>query len=140
RGRHQKRPRDAGATGRTKLGNMERITRGIPICVVVAFLLLGVGACTSHYAPKPRGFFRIELPEKAYHPLSSSCPFVFAMPVYATMGPDRSTDALPCWADILFDQFNARIHLSYFQIDDTSHFNELVEDARTFAFKHTIKA
>lgn len=120
---------------------MDRIGRAVPIFIVIVLSITGFPGCTAHYTPKPRGFFRIDLPEKAYQPLSlSSCPFVFDLPVYAVMEPDRSIDAQPCWADILFEQFNARIHLSYLPIDDDTPLDELVEDARTFAFKHTIKA
>lgn|SRR5690606_12964503 len=109
--------------------------------IVLLFgLLLTIGGCGQHYAPKPRGYFRIEFPDKDYQPFSTGCPYVFDMPAYATMEPDRSADAQPCWTDIRFEQFNARIHLSYIRIDGREHFNELVEDARTFAFKHTVKA
>lgn len=103
-------------------------------------ILTCIYSCTSHYSPKPRGYFRIEFPEKEYQPLSSSCPFIFSMPTYASMEPDGSADAQSCWTDIWFKEFNARIHLSYIPIENRAHFNELVEDARTFAFKHTIKA
>src|SRR3546814_16894314 len=54
--------------------------------------------------------------------------------------PDRSADAQPCWADVHFPQFNARIHLSYMPVSGPDNFNELVEDARTFAFNHTVRA
>lgn len=119
---------------------MERIKLFVLVLMAVTLATLSISSCTSHYSPKPRGYFRIELPEKAYTPLSLSCPFVFDLPTYATIEPDRSADAQPCWANILFEQFNARIHLSYIPVDGTDHFNALVEDARTFAFKHTIKA
>ena len=56
------------------------------------------------------------------------------------MESDRSRDAQPCWMDINFPQFNARIHLSYMPIHSPERFNELVEDARTFAFNHTVRA
>jgi gliding motility-associated lipoprotein GldD len=39
-----------------------------------------------------------------------------------------------------FPQFNGTLHLSYESITSQKVFNELTEDARTFAFKHTVKA
>jgi gliding motility-associated lipoprotein GldD len=36
--------------------------------------------------------------------------------------------------------FNGRIHISYQSFSTREQFNQLVEDARTFAFKHTVKA
>lgn len=104
------------------------------------FLACFAGGCKQPYSPKPRGYFRIVLPEKVYHTFSSDCPYVFDVPAYARMEPDRSADARPCWVDIHFPQFNARIHLSYMPISGRDNFNELVEDARTFAFNHTVRA
>ncbi len=49
-------------------------------------------------------------------------------------------DAKPCWLDIAYPEFNGRIHLSYQAVSSRQQFNRLVEDARTFAFKHTVKA
>src|SRR5690606_2985900 len=91
-------------------------------------------------SPKPRGYFRIEFPEKTYHTFAPGCPFTVRIPTYAMMEPDRSADARPCWMDLSFPQFNARIHLSYMPVTGPDNFNELVEDARTFAFNHTVKA
>lgn len=39
-----------------------------------------------------------------------------------------------------FPQFNGTLHLSYETITSKKVFDELVEDARKFAFKHTVKA
>lgn len=115
-----------------------RIIRYIVLCVA---LVAPIGwGCTSHYSPKPRGYHRIIFPEKAYQNLSVSCPYTFSFPVYAAMEPDRSADAQPCWMDVHFPTFNARIHLSYLPVRGRDNFNELVEDARTFAFNHTVKA
>jgi len=108
--------------------------------VVGTLIASGGWACTSHYSPKPRGYHRIVFPEKAYHRYSADCPYTFDIPVYAAMEPDRSSDAQPCWMDIRFPQFNARIHLSYMPVLNRENFNELVEDARTFAFNHTVRA
>ncbi len=104
------------------------------------FVVCCLCSCQQHYAPKPRGYFRIEFPDKQYQPIAAGCPYTFDIPVYAEMVPDRSADAQPCWADIHFPQFNARIHLSYMPVSSQANFNELVEDARTFAFNHTVKA
>src|SRR5690606_15188247 len=87
-----------------------------------------------------RGYFRIVFPDKEYHTFSADCPYTFDIPAYAQMESDRSADAQPCWMDVHFPQFNARIHLSYVPISGRDNFNELVEDARTFAFNHTVRA
>lgn len=115
------------------------ISRGIIIVIYV--LILGLfSSCGRDYAPKPRGFFRIKFPAKKYQTFKGTCRFQFDYPTYASIEPDTNESAKPCWFDVVFSPYNARIHLSYYPIASQKVFNELVEDARTFAFKHTVKA
>lgn len=102
-------------------------------------LILCIG-CQENYTPKPRGYFRIEYPEKAYHQIETGCPFLFEIPDYSQMSLDKENGAKECWINIDFQSFNARLHLSYLPITAQSSLNQLTEDARTFAFKHTTKA
>lgn len=98
-------------------------------------------ACGNHdYSPKPRGYFRIEFPQKAYQPYVSGAPFTFQYPKYATVEPDKKPDAKPYWLNVQFKQFNGTLHLSYEHIQSKKEFNELVEDAHKLSFKHTVKA
>ena len=103
-------------------------------------MIISLFACTSNYTPKPRGYFRIELPKKIYQTYKGYCPYTFDYPTYSTIVLDSSGVLKPCWLDILCPQFNGRIHLSYQAIASKRMFNELIEDTRTFAFKHTVKA
>ncbi len=104
------------------------------------FLALFLSSCRGDYSPKPRGYFKIDLPEKQYQTFSSECPYSFDYPVYASVLPDTKSDAMPCWLDVSYPQFNGKIHLSYQPVHSPQQFNQLIEDARTFAFKHTVKA
>jgi gliding motility-associated lipoprotein GldD len=99
-----------------------------------------ISSCGSDYSPKPRAYFKIDLPEKKYQNYSSDCLFSFEFPVYASVIPDKNKDAKPCWIDVYYPQFNGRVHLSYQSFSTRKQFDSLVEDARTFAFKHTVKA
>lgn len=107
------------------------------VILLIPLLVLNQG-CQKHYTPKPRGYFRIDLPEKQYLTYHSGCQFSFEYPVYASVMPDESKDAEPCWMNVRFEQFHATIHLSYKQIK--KNLPELTEDARSFVYKHTIKA
>ncbi|SKB75699.1 gliding motility lipoprotein GldD [Daejeonella lutea] len=111
--------------------------RGIYSFVIVFLFFL---SCSQDYSPKPRGYFNIKFPEKKYQSFTSDCPYSFEFPVYAKVIPDSKKDAKPCWLDVSYPDFNGRIHLSYQPVHSPSEFNQLVEDARTFAFKHTVKA
>jgi len=105
-------------------------------------LLTGLllSSCGGDYTPKPRAYFRIEFPEKKYQNYQSECPYRFEYPVYAEILADKRPDAKPCWIDVAYPQFNGRLHLSYQAISSRKQFDQLVEDAHTFAFKHTVKA
>jgi gliding motility-associated lipoprotein GldD len=106
--------------------------------VVICLLLLS--ACREDFTPRPRGYYRIEFPEKSYQHYQSGCSYTFDYPVYAGIEPDKDSNASPCWINVYYPAFNARIHLSYQPVTSQKMFNELVEDARTFAFKHVVKA
>ena len=108
--------------------------------VFLCFFCLFLVSCGSDYTPKPRGYFRIEFPQKKYQPYQSDCSYSFNYPVYANIIPDTQPNAKPCWIDVAYPQFNGRLHLSYYPVKSEKEFNSLVEDARTFAFKHTVKA
>jgi gliding motility-associated lipoprotein GldD len=107
---------------------------------ILAILLFAACSGNHDFSPKPRGYYRIIFPEKAYKPYTSNCPFTFQYPKYAVIEPDKNPDAKPCWLNMQFPQFNGTLHLSYEHIRSQKEFNELVEDAHKLTFKHTIKA
>ncbi len=90
------------------------------------------------YSPKPRGYFRIDMPKKEYVLYDSTCPFSFEYPRYAVMARDKHSKDEPCWLNIDFPKFKATIHLSYKKVDN--NIATYLEDARSFAVRHQIKA
>lgn len=106
--------------------------------VLLTSALLGIFlACTQQYSPKPRGYFRISFPEKEYQSYQGACSFTFDLPVYSRIETNQEN---PCWMDIVYPEFNARLHLSYLPIHSRGDLLEMVEDAHELAFKHTVKA
>jgi len=114
-------------------------------------VLLLIAACNGNhdYSPKPRGYFRVVFPEKAYQQYNSQYPFTFIYPKYAVIekdmnvAPERKDKKLTNMKYLLnmqFPQFNGTLHLSYESITSKKVFDELTEDARNFAFKHSVKA
>jgi len=111
----------------------------------ILFLLLLVSttvyfsSCNENYTPKPKGYFRIDLPEKEYKlydPLV--CPFSFEIPVYSRIEPYRDSTAQPCWKYLLFDRFNGQLFLSY--VNAEGKLNDYLEESRKLVYKHTVKA
>ncbi|PWS27719.1 gliding motility lipoprotein GldD [Pedobacter yonginense] len=104
-------------------------------------LLLILAACNNNdYSPKPKAYYRIEFPKKQYTSFNRPVPFSFEYPTYATIEQDKSRDAHKDWYNLHFKQFNGFLHLTYYDVSGKGEYDEMVEDARKLAFKHTIKA
>ncbi|MCA1756814.1 MAG: gliding motility lipoprotein GldD [Bacteroidales bacterium] len=104
---------------------------------ITIIVILVVSSCGDRGTPKPRGHFRIDLPEKGYTLFDSICPFTFEYPVYATVTSEPGlTD--PCWFNIEFAGYGGKIHLSYIEI--AGNLDLLTEDTHRLAYKHTVKA
>ncbi len=116
-----------------------RKIKHVLVWLPVLMLIAGYAAsCRRDYTPKPRGYFRIDLPEHAYRAYQSSCPFRFEYPVYAKIQADRDPGAEPCWFNIVYPQFRGQIHMSYKEVN--GNIDNLIEDARGLVYKHAIKA
>jgi len=108
------------------------------------FLVLALwvaGACQQAKVPKPKGYFRIDFPQHEYQPYSSlGCPFTFEYPNYAAIIIDSSITPQPCWLDIYYPEYHARVHLSYLPIKQSGQLENLLDEARKLAFSHSQKA
>ena len=107
--------------------------------LVYIFLFCLLASCSETPAPKPRGFFRIDMPEKKYTLFTdTSCPYRFETPQYSYVLPDTNRFAEPCWKYILYPKFGAQLYLTYKPLKN--NLAQMAEDSRGFAYKHTIKA
>lgn len=104
----------------------------------IPVLLFLFASCNETYTPKPRGYFRIDLPEHAYTSFDSTFPYSFEYPVYAILTPNPFSPDEPYWLNIDFPDHKGRIHLSYKKID--GNLVEYLEDSREFVMKHIPKA
>ena len=99
----------------------------------------------SDYTIKPRGYFKIDFPQKKYQKFDDpSYPYAFEYPVYGKVVKDSlffdEKAENPYWINIDFPQFNGRIHISYKAIGKNK-FDSLVNDAYTLSYKqHTYRA
>lgn len=99
---------------------------------------LGFSACEQDYTPKPRGYIRIDLPEKGFASLVTDCPYTFEFDTCAKFAPDLRADSDPCWFNLEYPQFKAKIYFSYKPIKD--NLVEYLEDSRELTNKHISKA
>jgi gliding motility-associated lipoprotein GldD len=109
----------------------------LTVLIVLVFACI---SCGGNYSPKPRGYFRIDLPAKEYHRLDMAYPYSFDLPVYSVFKPDTRALAEPFWADVEFPEFRGTLHLSYKPVGGRSDLVGYMEDARTFVHHHIPKA
>lgn len=107
-------------------------------CRIILLILFITGGCSNNYTPKPKGYYRIDLPGKKYQSLDTHCPFQFEYPVYGKALKDSNERAEPCWMNVVFSEYKSKIHLSYKPVKH--NVSGYIEDAHTLAYKHTIKA
>ena len=111
--------------------------------VFLSFSLIYI-SCNSDYTYKPRGYFKIELPGKAYRKFDQpGYPYTFEYPVYASIVKDTTffdVRADPWWINIDFPRFGGRIYISYKEVGKNK-LDSLVNDAFEMSYKqHTYKA
>ena len=106
--------------------------------LLVVFIVIVFSACKEPSVPRPRGFFRIELPEKVMRRDTLPCgpSFELARHLFIENFRERISDT--CWFNLYSPRYKARVHCTMFPVDD--NLNELIETAYQFAFKHEVKA
>jgi len=94
--------------------------------------------------PKPRGYFRVELPQHAYRIFDSTgFPFTFEYPVYGRITQDaglNKEENAPYWMNINFPDLDATIFLSYKPITAQEPLNGLIEQSFKLSQAHDIRA
>lgn len=117
---------------------MKKNNTYFPILIIALISMLVIASCKgkNNGTPKPKAYFRIDFPTKAYVPYESDCPFTFQYPEYSIIYPGKAPN--PCWVNIDFPSINATIFLTYKPVED--NLRSLTEDAREFAYQHTVKA
>ena len=124
---------------------------------LLIFLL--IVSCNSAYTPKPKGYFKIDFPERSYQVFDEpGFPYSFEYPTYATVAKNvEAEDNQPYWLNVEFKGFNGRVYLSYKSVNGYStykvkqgdgyrdslvknNFEKLRDEAFNLTYKHTIKA
>lgn len=129
--------RDAGRETRETL-----TMKSNRIISVLAALTLVVTAISCdrqpNPLPKPRGYFRIDLPEKAYTKVDTIERYSFECPEYAQITYDRYSPDEKNWVNVEMPQFKGSIHLTHKDVND--NLGDYLEDVHTMVTKHLQKA
>lgn len=106
--------------------------------IFILFILTTLFSCKETAIPRPRGYFRIDLPSASkYYNLSDSLPYTFKVNENTRFTMLKNNEN-PYWANLVYDDLGAIIHISYIPVKDNLY--ELLEDSRAFVFKHSSKA
>ncbi len=109
---------------------------------VLLILAAAAFSCTEVAVPKPRGYFRIDLPEKQYimsdHIPSPGLdlPFTFEYPSYGNLALSNNDNDEPGWFNIEFPRYNAKIYFTYKDIK--GDFDGLMEQTYKMNVKNHI--
>lgn len=104
-----------------------------------ALLMQSCGSDEDEVAtPKPRAYFRIDVPKKEYKHYSGDCPFSFDIPTYSNIKTDNDSQAEPCWLFLDFPSFKGRLHLTYKAIN--GNFDKYLEQTYDMTSRHQVKA
>ncbi|MEC7646238.1 MAG: gliding motility lipoprotein GldD [Bacteroidota bacterium] len=103
------------------------------ISIVVVLFFFGV-ACSDNYTPKPRAFFKFDLPAKEYNKIVVECNFSFEKPIYSILKKINQD----CFYNLNFFDYNGILHITYLPLKD--NLLEHIEESRTLAYKHDIMA
>lgn len=106
--------------------------------LLVALVWVG---CEKTYTPKPKGYNRLDLPQRSYVSLPDSLPYSFDISKYAEIYRDSSYIAERYWLDLYYPDIVANVQITYKSLNnDEELLKELVKDAYKLTSKHQIKA
>jgi gliding motility-associated lipoprotein GldD len=116
-------------------------TRKISLLTIISLNIFLTG-CKEVPVPKPKGYFRIDLPEKNYIPFNSTdkklniLPITFEYPSYGILTSEENSKTEDGWFNIEFPRYKAKIYLTYKEI--TNDFNDLMEQNYKMNIKNHI--
>ncbi len=105
---------------------------------LVLFFVIVASACEQNHSPKPRGYFRIDLPQREYLDFDTTFPYSFEYPDYISIQQDPHSPNEKYWINLVANDFDATLHLSYKVVD--GNLVSYLEDSYTLVTKHIPKA
>jgi len=112
--------------------------------LTIFLIILFTYSCNSDFTAKPRGYFKIGMPDKQYKVFNENgYPYSFEYPNYGSILKDsvffNEATENPWWINIDFPQFSGKIYISYKEIGKAS-LDKLINDAFNLTNKHSSKA
>lgn len=112
--------------------------RILGVCILA--LTSALSSCSDPVVPKPRGYFRITLPQPDYAPFAEKgVPFSFEHSTLSRVKADESPNADDRWYNIDYPSLNCKIHVTYLRLKSDQE-DMAYEDNHRLLFKHTVAA
>lgn len=118
---------------------MMRRFRKFFVCAASSLLVL-CGSCSDVVVPKPRGYFRITLPDHDYTRFCrTDAPFSFDHSTLSRVVTERKIGSNEEWLNIDYPSLNCKIHVTYLKLSKEQE-DMAYEDNHRLLFKHTVAA
>jgi gliding motility-associated lipoprotein GldD len=110
--------------------------------LILLLLVTWTPGCRKVSVPKPKGYFRIDLPKKEYkifdfsENLHKDLPFSFEYPGYGILSYQTENTREPGWLNIEFPFYKAKIYLTYKDINN--NFEGLMDQSYKMNVKNHI--
>ena len=116
--------------------------RKILKAIFLILIIVSVIGCKEVPVPKPKGFFRIDMPEREYTIFNSiknsedNLPFTFEYPAFGKLNFNEEFDNEKGWFNIEFPAYKASLYLTYKDINH--NFDDLMEQTYKMNVKNHI--
>lgn len=114
------------------------LKKNIKCLTLLSAIIFFISCDNKQYQPKPRAYFRIDLPEKQYVPLDSMRYYSFEYPIQCLITPDFFSPEEKDWINIEYPANKATIHISYKAVND--NLDVYLEDSYSMMSKHISRA
>ena len=114
----------------------------LAVCLLpFSLLMTACGNSTPDYAPKPKGYPRMDLPPQVYQTMTEDHPYTFEYSKSAVLLPDTFRMAEPHWIFVAYPSLNASIQLTYKPVQNNpQRLLGFINDAYRLAGKHQVRA
>jgi gliding motility-associated lipoprotein GldD len=120
------------------MGTIRKSNLPVLLLILATFSFL---SCREISVPKPKGYFRIDLPPKKYivydeKSQEKNLPLKFEYPVYGNISDKIDNKSEPGWLNIEFPAYKAKIYLTYKDVG--GDLEGLIEQTYTMNVKNHI--
>lgn len=105
------------------------------ILFIIIISIVVISCQDEQLSPKPKGYFRVNLPERTYSKFDKNYPYSFD---YSSQSLVLETNKDSFWVNLFYPYYKATLYLTYKNVN--ADIQPLMEQSRKYAYKHSVKA